>query len=70
MDATIIVALIAFAGSLVGTFAGISVNSSLTNHRIEELEKKVDKHNDLVERMYSVESKICLLDEKIKQGGN
>lgn len=69
MDSTIIVSLITFAGTLIGTFSGIIVSTKVTNVRLEQLEKKVDKHNNLVERMYSVESKICLLDEKIKQGG-
>jgi hypothetical protein len=33
------------------------VSSKLVNYRIEQLEKKVDKHNGLVERMYGLEKK-------------
>ena len=51
----IIVAIIAFAGTLVGTFGGILAANKLTSYRIEQLEKKVEKHNNLVERMYNVE---------------
>ena len=35
-------------------------------YRLKELEKKVEKHNNLVERMYSVEDKINLFGEKIR----
>lgn len=52
----IILALIAFAGTLVGTFGGILTANRLSNFRIEQLEKKVEKHNNLVERMYAVEN--------------
>jgi energy-converting hydrogenase Eha subunit G len=62
----IAVALIAFGGTLVGTFGGIVASSRLTNYRIQQLEKKVDKHNTLVERTYQLEERSSLLDEKIK----
>jgi hypothetical protein len=62
----VIVALIAFGGTLVGTFGGIIASSRLTNYRIQQLEKKVDKHNTLVERTYQLEERSSLLDEKIK----
>lgn len=66
MSNEIIVALIAFAGTAIGTAGGIITSSKLTNFRLQELEKKVDKHNSLVERMYVVEGKIEKIDEKIK----
>ena len=46
MDSTIIVALISLLGTLTGSLGGIVVSSKLTNYRIEQLEKKVDKHNN------------------------
>ena len=66
MPENVIVALIAFGGTLVGTFGGIIASSRLTNYRIQQLEKKVDKHNTLVERTYQLEERSSLLDEKIK----
>ena len=66
MATEIITALIALIGSLGGTFGGILVSSKLTNYRIEQLEKKVDKHNNLIERMFKAEENINILDEKIK----
>lgn len=66
MPETIIIALISLIGTLGGTFGGIIATSKLTNYRIEQLEKKVDKHNNLIERMYKAEDSINILDEKIK----
>ncbi len=66
MNPTIINALISLGGSLIGTFAGIVATSKLTEYRIKELERKVEKHNSIVERTYRLEDKFELVDEKIK----
>lgn len=59
------VALISLFGTLAGTLGGILVSNKLTNHRIEQLEKKVDKHNNLVERMFLVEGRITEAEHNI-----
>lgn len=56
MKTEIIVALLGLLGSALGTFAGILVNSKLTSYRIEQLEKKVDKHNSVIERTTELET--------------
>lgn len=61
MSDTIIVAIC----SLVGTFGGIIASSKLVDHRLNQLEKKVEKHNNLVERMYRVEGKIDEIKSRI-----
>lgn len=66
MSENIIVALITLGGSGLGSLVGIIVSSRLTAYRLEQLEKKVDKHNGLIERTYKLEEKCTLLDEKIK----
>ena len=66
MSENIIVALITLGGSGIGSLVGIIVSSRLTAYRLEQLEKKVDKHNCLIERTYKLEEKCTLLDEKIK----
>ena len=58
MDNEIIVALVAFAGTLIGTFGGILTSSKLINYRIEQLEKKVDKHNNFAQRIPVIEEQI------------
>lgn len=50
MAGQIIIAVISLIGTLVGTFAGILTSTKLSNYRIEQLEKKVEKHNSVVER--------------------
>jgi uncharacterized coiled-coil protein SlyX len=65
MDASIIVAIIGLVGSIVVQFGGILINSKLTNYRLEQLEKQVAKHNNLVERVYKLEQDAAVQDEKI-----
>ena len=55
MDSSIISALIALGGSLLGTLGGIMVSNKLTAYRLEQLEKKVDKHNNVLERVARME---------------
>mgnify|MGYP000047224511 FL=1 len=66
MTTEIIIALITLAGSAVGTLGGIVINSRMSNYRIEQLEKKVDKHNNLIERTYAIERHNAVVDEEIK----
>lgn len=62
----IIVALIGLAGSAIGSIMGILVSSKLTQYRLEQLEKKVQAHNNLIERTYKLEERTELQEEKIK----
>ena len=66
MGDTIAVALISFAGTLIGTFGGIITSNKLTNYRIAQLEKKVEKHNSVVERVYQREKGEAGIEEEIK----
>lgn len=66
MEPEIIVSLITLAGSALGTFAGIAVNARLTNYRLEQLEKKVDKHNSAVERTMVLEEQMRVANHRIK----
>ena len=57
MDATIIVAIISFVGTVLESVCGILASNKLMNYRIDKLEQKVNKHNNLIERMYDVENR-------------
>ena len=57
MDNTIIVALISFLGTLLGTLGGIVASSKLTNYRLEQLEKRVDAHNLVTCRIPVIEER-------------
>lgn len=58
MTENIWVALIAFVGTLVGSLGGIVASAKLTSYRIEQLEKKVDKHNNFASRIPIVETQM------------
>lgn len=57
MSTEVIVAAIAFAGTAVGSLGGILAANKLVNFRLKALEEKVNKHNNLVERMVVVEQR-------------
>lgn len=67
MNDTIIVALLSLVGTLLGTFGGIITANKLSNYRIEQLEKKVEKHNSVVERTYILEGQVTELQHEIKE---
>lgn len=67
MNDVVLVAIISGICSLAGTFFGVIKSSSMTNYRLEKLEDKVNKHNNLVERMALAERDISELKEDIKK---
>ena len=62
MQGEIIVATLSFIGTCIGSWGGLR----LMSYRIEQLEKKVDKHNNLIERTYKLEQHNAVIDEEIK----
>ena len=63
MNSTVIVGILSFAGTLIGTVASTFVNNKLTIYRINQLEEHVNKHNSLIDRMYKIENRVKLLKE-------
>ncbi len=59
------VAALSFAGTLIGTFGGIITSAKLTTYRIEQLEKKVDMHNDFAHRIPVIEEQIKEINRHI-----
>ena len=66
MNPDVIIALIALVGTALGTGGGILMSSKLTVYHIEQLEKKMDKHNTLIERMYKLEERVCGIEEEVR----
>ena len=66
MSETIIVAIIAFAGTFGGSLIAQRRTTALIAYRIEQLENKVNKHNNVIERTYELEKRCDLQDEKMK----
>lgn len=61
MTETVTVALLSLCGTFIGSFSGMR----LMSYRIEQLEKKVDKHNHFAERMPVVEEQIKVINHRV-----
>ena len=61
MNREILIAVLSFMGTAVGSFGGMK----LMGYRIEQLEKKVEKHNNVIERVYRLEQVDAIQNEKI-----
>lgn len=66
MSEAVLVAMLSLFGTLAGTLGGIVVSNKLVNYRLQQLEKRVQAHNNLVERTYHLEGEIELIHEQIK----
>jgi len=66
MNAEIIIALISLLGTLGGSLGGVLVSTRLTNYRIEQLEKKVDKHNNFAEKIPIINEQIKVINHRIE----
>jgi type VI protein secretion system component VasK len=66
----IIVAAMALVGTMSGSYFANRKYAALIAYRLEELEKKVAKHNSLVERTYKLEQDFAVIDEKVKVANN
>ena len=62
----IVIGILSCIGTLIGSLAGIHKENELTNYRIKQLESKVNKHNNLIERTYNIEQQIAVLDNREK----
>lgn len=66
MSSEIIIALLSLVGTLVGSYFANRKSTALIAYRLEQLEGKVNKHNNLVERTYKLEEHLAVVDESIK----
>ena len=65
MTEALFTSILSLVGTLVGTFGGILVAGKLTTYRIEQLERKVEKHNSVVERTFKLEGKVTELQHEV-----
>ena len=66
MTDAIIVAVLGLVGTLAGSYLANRKSAALVAYRLEQLEQKVNKHNNLVERTYALEESVALMDERVK----
>lgn len=67
MSESIIAALITGILALIGTYLSNRKSAALVEYRLAELEKKVDKHNQIIERTYHLEEDIALIKAEDKR---
>jgi hypothetical protein len=65
IDGTIVASILGLAGSAVGSLCGVLINTKLSNYRIEQLEKKVDKHNNFSDRIPVIEEQVKVINHRI-----
>lgn len=70
MSETVIVAILSLVGTLAGSLFGILAANKLVVYRIEQLEKKVEKHNQVVERVYNLEKDEAVIKEELKDANH
>ena len=66
MTEAIVVAVLGLLGTLAGSYMANRKTTALVVYRLEQLELKVGKHNNLVERTYALEENVARLDERVK----
>ena len=66
MRESIVIAILSLAGTIIGSLLGILASNKLVVYRIEQLEKKVEKHNSVIERVYLLEKDDAVIKEDIK----
>lgn len=66
MSDVVIVAVIGCLGSVLGSLLGIIATSKLTQYRLSQLEEKVNKHNNVVERTYALEGRVNELEHDVR----
>lgn len=65
MEGINVVEVISAMSGFIGAFGGILVSTKLNNYRIEQLEKKVEKHNDVINRTFVLEEKMKVTEHRI-----
>lgn len=66
MTPEVLNAIISALAVIAGTIISAVVSNQLIKYRIEQLEKKVDKHNNIIERTYQLETEIEVLENKVE----
>ena len=67
MTSEVLTALFSLAGTLVGSLGGLLAVGRLTAYRLQQLEEKVNKHNNLIERVYAIEQHDAIIDVRIER---
>ena len=67
MTSEITVASLGLIGTLAGSFLGVVAAGKLTQYRLQQLEDKVNKHNNLIERTFILEGRMTEAEHDIRE---
>lgn len=67
MEPTIIIAILTIAGNIIVSWISQSKTKSLIEYRLKALEEKVNQHNNLIARMYNIETKVAVIEKEIEE---
>lgn len=65
MDSNVVIAVLSLAGTCIGSLAGILTANKLVNYRLQQLENKVNAHNNLIDRTYKLEARMSEAEHDI-----
>lgn len=68
MSKEIIISLITLFGTIGSVIISNIANSSLIKYRIDQLEKKVTLHNNMIERVYNLEKEVAVMESELNEG--
>ena len=66
MSEGVVIALIGFLGTLIGSAIGVIASAKLIKYRLGQLENKVNLHNNAVERLYNLERNHAVLEQRVE----
>ena len=66
MTEAVVVAILGFAGTLLGSLLGVVTAQKLTQYRLAQLEEKVNRHNNLIERTFVLEGQMAEVQHDIR----
>ena len=67
MDISILLDLLPTLGTVAGSALGVIASNKVWQYRIQQLEKKVEKHNNLVERTYHLEGRLTEVEHDVTE---
>lgn len=67
MQSDVLIAILSLIGTLAGAFLGVIKANSVVSYRLEQLEKKVDKHNHVMERVFKLEAQAVTQHDDIEE---
>lgn len=65
MTPEVLTAILSGAGTLIGSIGGILAANKLTRYRLDRLEEKVEKHNNVIERTFKLEGRVTELEHDV-----